>query len=716
MGFRARRWRPSPRCPRCCCASAGRQCRPPHRIDARSGERSVPRPGGAPASGARAVFSTPARRKFLKTDATELAHCVEAVRRHALARPDVGFAIWPRQAGGPMAPARSSEQRLADVLGADFITEPPLRLDAGPLSAPAAPACLKAARSRQTFRGTSMSWPFRARQADCPCRALGLRDEICTAQRTLLLRALHRIDPERGRERAPTKIEVRFRDGRRCTSVRHAFVDALASSRRGPPSPLLTWPPAMQAQEPLPELRRLAPTSPQQVGLALEGCARSEAAPPRRRRPRPCRRLSPTPGGRWTASRRLAAGPCHRQIQGDLHPGRERQGLVVVDMHAAHERVVYERLKARLAGASSIECQPLLIQVSFAAGEEVACTKPRRVAAAAPGAGCGAVVQPHAGRCAHARRCWRPTAWSPSRASCCRAQPVRRQPGHQRPPSTRSSPPWPAMARCRQPPADPGRDERPAARHGTNQTRRPVQPPCAHLAPARHTRAGRPSFAWTMTLALSQHRLTRRLKSHGPDQAQTRSARRPTPARGPPPVRGRASASPGPLAQTQAEREQRAAERSARAAAGAGEPGARPARAHGAQAAHALAGPVGAWRQRRTGPGCAAAVPAASAATATPPAAVAQRPGRAPVKRLRQNSSSPWRRREADEWIEAGWVRVDGQKWRCWASASADAQIEIDPAARASSPGRTRDHSAEQTHRLCVRARPRTATGPPWCW
>ncbi|MFY9437781.1 MAG: DNA mismatch repair endonuclease MutL, partial [Burkholderiaceae bacterium] len=39
-------------------------------------------------------FATPARRKFLKTDATELAHCIEAVRRHALARPLVNFAIW----------------------------------------------------------------------------------------------------------------------------------------------------------------------------------------------------------------------------------------------------------------------------------------------------------------------------------------------------------------------------------------------------------------------------------------------------------------------------------------------------------------------------------------------------------------------------------------------------------------------------------------------
>jgi DNA mismatch repair protein MutL len=56
---------------------------------------SRPRAAAAPASKCKELFfSTPARRKFLKTDATELAHCIEAVRRHALARPDVGFAIW----------------------------------------------------------------------------------------------------------------------------------------------------------------------------------------------------------------------------------------------------------------------------------------------------------------------------------------------------------------------------------------------------------------------------------------------------------------------------------------------------------------------------------------------------------------------------------------------------------------------------------------------
>jgi DNA mismatch repair protein MutL len=98
-------------------------------------------------------FSTPARRKFLKSYSTELAHCIEAVRRHALARPDVGFAIWHE---GKLVEqwrvhpgASGLEQRLADVLGEDFVAQSiPVAYNAGPLKVIGRAGLPDAARSR----------------------------------------------------------------------------------------------------------------------------------------------------------------------------------------------------------------------------------------------------------------------------------------------------------------------------------------------------------------------------------------------------------------------------------------------------------------------------------------------------------------------------------------------------------------------------------------
>ncbi|MEG2045712.1 MAG: DNA mismatch repair endonuclease MutL, partial [Comamonas sp.] len=99
-------------------------------LDARSGElRPAARGQGTTLEVKELFFSTPARRKFLKSDATELAHCIEAVRRHALARPDVGFAIWHegklveqwRAVPTGTATPEALAARLADVLGQDFV-------------------------------------------------------------------------------------------------------------------------------------------------------------------------------------------------------------------------------------------------------------------------------------------------------------------------------------------------------------------------------------------------------------------------------------------------------------------------------------------------------------------------------------------------------------------------------------------------------------------
>ena len=93
-------------------------------LDGRTGElRPMARAAGTTVEVRELFFATPARRKFLKTDATELAHCVEAVRRHALVRPDVGFAIWHEgRLVEQWRAAAALDPRLADALGADFVT------------------------------------------------------------------------------------------------------------------------------------------------------------------------------------------------------------------------------------------------------------------------------------------------------------------------------------------------------------------------------------------------------------------------------------------------------------------------------------------------------------------------------------------------------------------------------------------------------------------
>ena len=94
-----------------------------HRLDARSGELSpAARSVGTSVEVRELFFSTPARRKFLKSDATELAHCLESVRRHALARPEVGFSVWHEGKLVEQLRAGTLAQRMQDVLGEAFVS------------------------------------------------------------------------------------------------------------------------------------------------------------------------------------------------------------------------------------------------------------------------------------------------------------------------------------------------------------------------------------------------------------------------------------------------------------------------------------------------------------------------------------------------------------------------------------------------------------------
>ena len=397
-------------------------------LDARSGElRPVARGTGTTVEVKELFFSTPARRKFLKTDATELAHCIESVRRHALARPDVGFAIWHEgklveQWRATLVPGDANVQgalarRLADVLGDDFVAQSvDVRHTEGRVTVTGRAGLPDAARSR-------------ADQQYCYVNGRFVRDKVLThAARSAYEDVLHghkqpvyalyvEIDPARVDVNVhPTKIEVRFRDSREVhQAVRHAVENALAAPRAAalaagtaaapetatapggaddfkPKQPLAhMWQTqaAIKFEERghhVADLQALwgprtetvpagnagvAFINPGPVAPGTGPGAASGTAQPAYRAPTVADAAGSA--GRDSDEATWPLGRAVAQLHGVYILAENAKGLVVVDMHAAHERIVYERLKAQVDSGARIASQPLLIPATFAATpEEVA--------------------------------------------------------------------------------------------------------------------------------------------------------------------------------------------------------------------------------------------------------------------------------------------------------------------------------------------------------
>ncbi|TXH90405.1 MAG: DNA mismatch repair endonuclease MutL [Rhodoferax sp.] len=407
-------------------------------LDGRTGElRPVARATGTTVEVKELFFSTPARRKFLKTDATELAHCVEAVRRHALARPDVGFAIWSEgklveqwRRTTASEPSAALAQRLRDVLGAEFL-EQSVEVDFQTTGANGVPVRVwgragvpDAARSR-------------ADQQFCYVNGRFVRDKVLThAARSAYEDVLHghkqpvyalyvEMDPTRVDVNVhPTKIEVRFRDSREVhQAVRHAVENALAAPRSAlagsavPQQPTLaevasssvqtafsepnqplareyraqtamnfvatggSYAPSMVQHrvEDVGALWRSSPDTGASSGWEAQGFAQVKEEH--------AQRAGDTEQNPWPPSSPAQIWPLGRaiaQLHGVYILAENAQGLVLVDMHAAHERIVYERLKKQLGtdgSAKAIPSQPLLVPATFAATPEEVATAEAHVEA-----------------------------------------------------------------------------------------------------------------------------------------------------------------------------------------------------------------------------------------------------------------------------------------------------------------------------------------------
>ncbi|MBW8364783.1 MAG: DNA mismatch repair endonuclease MutL [Rhizobium sp.] len=328
----------------------------------------------APAPAARAAgttidiqdlfFSTPARRKFLKTEATEYAHCAETVRRLALANPQVSFTLSHNGRTQLRLNAEPAYARIRQVLGEAF--------EQNSVAVEAAAGVLRVS-----------GWVIR------PSAATGSRDNQHVfvngryVRDKLIVHALkeayrdvlhHQVNPayclfiELPPDLVdvnvhPAKTEIRFRDSRgvhqflfhaveRLLSAPVAADVAVAASGASQPSPQPAWVAPRQTAMPLQVNEAMAFYAPLQ-GTGVRGQDSGEL-------------VAPVPQSLPEAGQGDAPplGYALAQLHGVYVLAQNMQGLVLVDMHAAHERVVYEKLKTAL-DARAVPAQTLLIPVAL---------------------------------------------------------------------------------------------------------------------------------------------------------------------------------------------------------------------------------------------------------------------------------------------------------------------------------------------------------------
>ncbi|MFM2408707.1 MAG: hypothetical protein RL358_1449 [Pseudomonadota bacterium] len=315
-------------------------------------------------------FNTPARRKFLKSEATEYGYCEEAFKRIALSRPDVSFSlqhngrtIWQ------LAAAADGLKRVTTLLGAEFGNAAvAVSRHAAGLSMTgfaALPAYSKSTRDGQYFFVNGRF--IRDKVASHALRQA--YQDILHHQRHPAFVLFFTMPPAGVDVNVhPAKSEVRFRDSQGIHQfIFHTLQNALAIPAQST-APVAAQPHYAPTQHGFSLAQNNASYQVWDMQTGNSGKREVESGEWARSAAdtnAACGNNAPhSPLTNFNSPEQHPLGYALAQLLGIYILAQNSQGLIVVDMHAAHERIVYEKLKTSL-DAEQIATQPLLIPVSF---------------------------------------------------------------------------------------------------------------------------------------------------------------------------------------------------------------------------------------------------------------------------------------------------------------------------------------------------------------
>ena len=349
-------------------------------------------------------FNTPARRKFLKSEQTEYGHCAEVVRRIALARPDVAFSLSHNGRTIDHWKVGPIDKRSAHILGSDF-ADARLALDeaAGPLRLHGFVGLPTASKARADGQFFYVNGRFVRDKLLMHAVRAAYQDVLHGDRFPSYVLALD-LDPALVDVNVhPSKIEVRFRDSRAVHQfvfhvVQRALAQTSATAHGSVPAPL----PAADVGGAVSDSNGSWRREHQQTsfGAQLSSNASATFSPspyPGAQRYQPGvtqstdaygalfavaeRGVGSTDNAAMTAPVTPYSAPVHSSSHDDYPLGfalaqlhgiyvlaQNARGMVLVDMHAAHERILYEQLKTALdaqVDGQDMQVQSLLIPVTF---------------------------------------------------------------------------------------------------------------------------------------------------------------------------------------------------------------------------------------------------------------------------------------------------------------------------------------------------------------